>query len=83
MVLAGIAAGLSYGTAAGDVGGKLSTVVGTAAVQLPAVWLLAAVTAALFGLMPRLASVAWVCSSGSSRCTCLARCRVLRNGFWI
>ncbi|EID10948.1 ABC transporter transmembrane protein [Mycobacterium xenopi RIVM700367] len=59
MVLAGIAAGLSYGTAAGDVGGKLSTVVGTAAVQLPAVWLLAAVTAALFGLMPRLASVAW------------------------
>ena len=32
---------------------------GTAAVQLPAVWLLAAVTLALFGLLPRFTPVAW------------------------
>ena len=35
------------------------TVVGTAAVQLPAVWLLSAVTVALFGLAPRFTPVAW------------------------
>ena len=34
-------------------------VLGTAAVQLPAVWLLAAVTVALFGLAPRFTPVAW------------------------
>ena len=47
MLVAGVAAGLVYGIAAGDVGGKLAIVVGTAAVQLPAVWLLSAVTVAL------------------------------------
>ena len=33
--------------------------VGTAAVQLPAVWLLSAVTIALFGLAPRFTPVVW------------------------
>ena len=59
MLLAGLAAGLTYGVAAGDVGGKVSMVVTTAAVQLPAAWLLAAVTVALFGLAPRFTPVAW------------------------
>jgi len=59
MLLAGVAAGLVYGIAADDVGGKLAVVVGTAAVQLPAVWLLSAVTLALFGLAPRITPVAW------------------------
>jgi ABC-2 type transport system permease protein len=59
MLIAGLAAGLMYGVAAHDVGGKLSMVVGTAAVQLPAVWLLAAVTVALFGIAPRFTPVAW------------------------
>lgn len=59
LLLAGLAAGLVYGAAAGDIGGKLSTVVGAAAAQLPAVWLLAAVTVALFGLLPRFTPVAW------------------------
>jgi ABC-2 type transport system permease protein len=59
MLVAGAAAGLVYGVAAGDVGGKLAVVVGTAAVQLPAVWLLSAVTLALFGLIPRFTPVAW------------------------
>jgi len=34
-------------------------VLGTVAVQLPAVWLPAAVTVALFGLLPRFTPVAW------------------------
>lgn len=59
MVLSGFAGGLAYGTAAGDVAGKLPTVVGAAAVQLPAVWLLSAVTVLLFGLTPRFTPVAW------------------------
>ena len=59
LLVAGVAAGLIYGVAANDVGGKLAIVVGTAAVQLPAVWLLSAVTVALFGLAPRFTPVAW------------------------
>lgn len=59
MLAAGLAAGLVYGAAAGDVGGKVAVVVGTAAVQLPAVWLLAAVTIGLFGIAPRFTPVAW------------------------
>jgi hypothetical protein len=59
ILIAGLAAGLAYGTAANNIGGKLPMVLGTAAAQLPAVWLPAAVTVALFGLLPRFTSVAW------------------------
>ncbi|WP_204806686.1 ABC transporter permease [Mycobacterium riyadhense] len=59
ILVSGVTAGLAYGAAAGDVGGRLPTVVGAAAVQLPAVWLLAAVTVGLFGVVPRFAPVAW------------------------
>jgi ABC-2 type transport system permease protein len=59
MLVSGVAGGLVYGIAAGDVDGKLAIVVGTAAAQLPAVWLLAAVTVGLFGLAPRFTPVAW------------------------
>ena len=59
MIIAGLVAGVTYGAATGDVAGKLPTVLGTAAVQLPAVWLLAAVTVALFGLVPRFTPAAW------------------------
>ncbi|MCV7257485.1 ABC transporter permease [Mycobacterium shimoidei] len=59
LLLAGLVAGLVYGAAADDIGGKLSIVVGIAAAHLPAVWLLAAVTVALFGLLPRFTPVAW------------------------
>jgi ABC-2 type transport system permease protein len=59
VLIAGLAAGLCYGAAANDVGGKLLSVLATAAAQLPAVWLPAAVTAALFGLMPRFTQAAW------------------------
>ena len=59
MLISGVAVGLIYGTTAGDLGGKLAIAVGSAAVQLPAVWLLAAVTVGLFGLAPRFTPVAW------------------------
>jgi ABC-2 type transport system permease protein len=59
MLTAGLAAGFPYGIAAHDIGGKLATVIGSAAAQLPAVWLLAAATIALFGLAPRFTPVAW------------------------
>ncbi|HEY3995160.1 MAG TPA: ABC transporter permease [Mycobacterium sp.] len=59
MLTSGVVGGVVYGIAAGDVGGKLAIVVSTAAVQLPAVWLLSAVTVALFGSLPRFTPVAW------------------------
>jgi ABC-2 type transport system permease protein len=59
MLISGLAAGLTYGIAAHDVGGKLPMVIGSALVQLPAVWLLAAVTVALFGLAPKFTSLSW------------------------
>ncbi|MEU0498706.1 ABC transporter permease [Mycobacterium sp. NPDC006124] len=59
MMLSAVVAGLTYGAAAGDLPGKLPTVLATAAVQLPAVWLSVGVTVALFGLLPRFTPVAW------------------------
>ncbi|WP_207511541.1 ABC transporter permease [Mycolicibacter sinensis] len=59
MLAAGVVAGTVYGAAVGDVGGELATVVASAAVQLPAVWLPAAVVVALFGLAPRFAPAGW------------------------
>ena len=60
MGVAGIAAGLGYGLSTGEVGHDLGRVVPQALVQLPAVWVLVGVSAALFGLLPRLAApVGW------------------------
>lgn len=55
----GAVAGIVYGQAAGDSGGHLGQVLGSAAVQLPAVWLPPAVAAALFGLTPKYAPAGW------------------------
>lgn len=59
ILASGVVAGIIYGTAVGDVGGQLAAVIGSAVVQLPAVWLPAAVTVALFGLAPRFAPAGW------------------------
>ena len=59
MLAAGVVTGLTYGIASADVGGKLRVVVAVAALQLPAIWVLTAVTVALFGLLPRFTPVAW------------------------
>lgn len=59
LALEGLAAGLTDGLRTGDVGGQLPRIVGAALAQLPAVWLIAAVTVALFGLAPRAALGGW------------------------
>lgn len=59
LLIAGLITGLAYGATVGEVTAKLPTVLTTAAVQLPAVWLPAAITVALFGLLPRFTPVAW------------------------
>lgn len=59
VLVAGVLGGLVYGVAAGDVLGKVGFVAASAAIQLPAVWLLSALTVVLFGLAPRFTPVAW------------------------
>ena len=59
LVAAGLAEGLVYGLVSGDVGRELPRVLAGALVQLPAVLVLAGIAMALFGLLPRLASVSW------------------------
>jgi ABC-2 type transport system permease protein len=50
----GLVAGLAHGLRAGDLSGQLPRVLGGALVQLPAVWVMAGIGVALFGLLPRL-----------------------------
>ncbi|MFE6860024.1 ABC transporter permease [Nocardia sp. NPDC057668] len=59
LLVAGLLGGLVYGRAAGDIGAKLPDVLAAALIQLPAVWIFAAITVALFGLAPRWTPVAW------------------------
>jgi ABC-2 type transport system permease protein len=59
LITAGLTTGLAYGLSTGNVGHQLPRVLAGATVQLPAVWVLAAIAVALFGLLPRLAPAAW------------------------
>ena len=59
LAAAGLAGGLVYGLSVDDVAGELPRVVAGAIAQLPAVWVLAGVTLALFGLRPGLAWAGW------------------------
>ncbi|MQY28589.1 ABC transporter permease [Nocardia aurantia] len=59
LLISGALAGLLYGAAVGDVGGKLPGVLAAALVQLPAVWLFTGAAVLLFGLAPRWATAAW------------------------
>ena len=59
LLISGLFAGLTYGASIGDVGGQVPRVIGAAAIQLPAVWVLAAIAVAFVGLLPRLAAVSW------------------------
>jgi len=54
LVTGGLVAGVAHGLRAGDLGGELPRVLGGALVQLPAVWVVAGIGVALFGLLPRL-----------------------------
>lgn len=59
LTAAGLGGGLSYGSQVHDVGGQVARLLGAALVQLPAAWVFAGFGAALFGLLPRLSSLAW------------------------
>ncbi|GII81631.1 exporter of polyketide antibiotics [Sphaerisporangium rufum] len=59
LAVLGLAIGAAYGAGSGDLAGQLPRVTGAALAQLPAVWSLAALAAALFGLLPRLAGLTW------------------------
>jgi ABC-2 type transport system permease protein len=59
LTFGGMAAAVSYGVVSGDLGGAVPRVWGTAMIQIPAVWVLAGVAAALFGLLPRLTMLSW------------------------
>ncbi|MGH3909041.1 MAG: ABC transporter permease, partial [Pseudonocardiaceae bacterium] len=59
LATAGLAMGLTHGLNTGDVGRELPRVLASAMVQLPAVWVLAAITVVLYGLLPRLAAASW------------------------
>jgi ABC-2 type transport system permease protein len=59
LATAGLTTGLIHGLNTGNVGRELPRVLAGAMVQLPAVWVLAAIAVALFGLLPRLAAISW------------------------
>ena len=59
MAGAGLGVGITYGAITGDLGGQVPRVLAAALGRLPAVWLLAAIVVALFGVRPRLSSFGW------------------------
>jgi ABC-2 type transport system permease protein len=59
VVLGGVGAGLAHGAQTGDMGRAFGRVLGASLVQIPAVWVLVGIVAALFGLLPRWSPLAW------------------------
>lgn len=74
LLVAGLGAGLAYGAQAHDLGHQVPRLLGAAMVQLPAAWVLAGFGVALFGLVPRLAALAW---AGLIACAVLLELGVL------
>ncbi|WP_336203763.1 hypothetical protein [Nonomuraea sp. LPB2021202275-12-8] len=58
LVVLGLTLGLAYGATSGDAAERVPLVLGAALAQLPAVWTLAGLAIALFGLLPRLVPTA-------------------------
>jgi ABC-2 type transport system permease protein len=65
LVSAALGAGLVHGGRTGDLAGQVDTLLAAAAVQLPAVLVLAGLTVALVGLAPRATVLAWVALVGA------------------
>jgi ABC-2 type transport system permease protein len=59
MALEGVMVGLVHGLRSHDLGDQFPRIFWSAIVQLPAVWVIAGITVALFGFAPRLAVAAW------------------------
>lgn len=64
LAVAGLGIGVAHGVRTGAVGTQVPRLLGAALVQLPAVWVLAGITVALFGLVPRAATAGWVALAG-------------------
>ncbi|QXV56486.1 ABC transporter permease [Amycolatopsis sp. TNS106] len=60
LLAAGVGAGLASGLQTGNPGAEIGRLTAAALVQLPAVWVLAGLACALFGLFPRRLGLAWV-----------------------
>ena len=58
MAAAGLGAGVPYAAETGNAG-QIATLLGAALAHVPAIWLLAGVATALYGLAPRALSAAW------------------------
>jgi ABC-2 type transport system permease protein len=59
LALAGLVAGVVYGLVVGDTTAELTRLLRAALLHAPAVWVVAGMAAALFGLVPRSAVSAW------------------------
>lgn len=64
LTAAGLGLGVTHGLRAGDVSGYAASMVGGALAQLPAIWLIVGIAAALFGLLPRQTGLAWAVATG-------------------
>ncbi|OKK01332.1 ABC transporter permease [Amycolatopsis sp. CB00013] len=60
LLAAGLGAGFASGLQSGNTGAEIGRLTATALVQLPAVWVLAGVACALFGLLPSRLGLVWV-----------------------
>jgi ABC-2 type transport system permease protein len=63
LLVGGVLLGLSNGLRAGDVGGSIADMLAGMLVQLPAAWLIIALTVAIFGLLPKFSTAAWAVGS--------------------
>ncbi len=59
MAVAGAVAGFTYGLIAGNVLSQITSLVGIALLQVPAIWVGGGVAVALYGIVPRLATLSW------------------------
>jgi ABC-2 type transport system permease protein len=59
LAAAGLAAGVAHGLQIGDVGGEVPRLLGGTLAQLPAAWVLGALTVVLFGFAPRATAASW------------------------
>ncbi|MFI6908752.1 ABC transporter permease [Nonomuraea sp. NPDC050394] len=60
----GFAVGLAHGLRTGEAGPQALRLAGAAWVQLPAVWVAAALAMLLYGVLPRLTALAWAALTG-------------------
>ncbi|MFD9947445.1 ABC transporter permease [Nonomuraea sp. NPDC059023] len=60
----GLAVGLAHGLRTGDAGRQMLRLAGAAWVQVPAVWVTAALAMLLYGVLPRLTALAWAALAG-------------------